>query len=109
MKLELRHVAPVRAANVVSLLDALSMLVVAVPMFALFSLLPEPTAPSSQQPQVAFSVFRWVFVAYPVLGLVFGWIAGLAGAFLYNLVAARVGGLRLAFLSWGPPAEPPAA
>jgi len=95
--LELRHIAPIRAANVISLLYAASLLLISVPMFILFSVLPEPVSPNPQNPQIAFSTFRWIFVAYPVFGLIFGWLGGLIVSFLYNLIAARIGGLQLEY------------
>jgi hypothetical protein len=109
VKLELRHVTPIRAANVVSLLYAAAMLLVSVPMFILFSVLPEPVSADPQRPQIAFSVFRWVFLAYPVFGLVFGWLGGLIGSFLYNLISGKIGGLLFDYDSITPQTSQPAA
>ena len=99
MQLELHRIAPVRAANVLALLYAFSMVLFAVPAFALFSVLPEPPSSDPQQHKLALSTFRWFLLAYPVLGLAFGWAAGLVGANVYNFIAPRVGGLRLEFLT----------
>lgn len=107
MQLELRHVGPIRAANIVALLYALSMLIFAIPMFVLFTFMPGPSSPNAQQQQIAFSVFRWVVVAYPFFGLVFGWFAGLIGSFIYNLIAARLGGFQLEYRSLEGPSGTP--
>jgi heme A synthase len=76
-----------RAANIVSLLYALSMLAFALPMFFVLSLFP---APAGQEQQLG--AFRWLVFIYPVLGLIFGWLGALVGAFLYNVIAGRIGG-----------------
>jgi hypothetical protein len=109
MQLELRRVSPIRAANIVALLYGISMLVFAVPMFAVFSLVPEPPAADPQQPPMALSTFRWLLLAYPVFGLVFGWFGGLVGSYLYNAIAARLGGFKVEFTSIDSPSTAPAA
>jgi len=103
VQLELRRIAPLRAANIVALLYALSMLIFAVPMFIIFSVIPGPSGADPQQQQFAFSSFRWLLLGYPVFGLVFGWFGGLIASYLYNLIAARLGGFRLEYLSAGTP------
>ena len=109
MKLELRNVAPMRAANVVAILYGASMLIFTIPMLLIFSVLPEPTAPGAQAGQIPFSTLRWLFVAYPVLGLVFGWFMGLIGAYLYNLIAGRIGGFELDYRPLDRESSQPAA
>jgi hypothetical protein len=107
MQLELRRVAPLRAANVLALLYAISMLVFAIPAFAIFSLMPEATTSDPEQSKQAFTAFRWfILVAYPMFGLVFGWFGGLVGASLYNAIAPRIGGLLFEYL---PSQQPPGA
>ena len=99
MHLELHHIAPLRAANVISLLYGLSMVLFAVPMFLLLAVLPDPSTTDPQQARLALANFRWFLLAYPVFGLVFGWLAGLVGAQLYNLIAPQIGGLCFEFES----------
>ena len=97
MQLELRRITPLRAANIVALLYALSMLIMAIPMFIFFSLAPEPSSADPQQQQLSLSFFRWLLLAYPIFGLIFGWFTGLIGSWLYNLIAARLGGFQLEY------------
>lgn len=99
MKLELRRVAPIRAANILALFYAGTMLLFSVPIFAGFSLIPEPAASDPQQAKAVFSALRWVLVIYPVFGLIFGWVGGWVGAHLYNFIAGRIGGLQFEYLS----------
>jgi hypothetical protein len=94
MQVELRRVEPVRAANVLALLYALSFLIVAIPMFFIFSMIPDMAGPTGEG-TATFSNFRWLLILYPVMGLIFGWLQGLIGAFLYNIIASRTGGLQL--------------
>lgn len=108
MQVELRRVSPLRAANVVALLYALSMLLMIVPMFVAMSLVPEPSVAGAQQ-QLPLSTFRWLLVLYPAFGLVFGWLAGLVGSWLYNLIAGRLGGFELDLLTTGAAPGAPAA
>ena len=109
MQVELRHVSPLRAANIVALLYALSMLIMIVPMFVMLSLVPEPASANPEQPALSLSSFRWLLVLYPAFGLVFGWLAGLVGSWLYNLIAGRLGGFELDLLSSDPAPRAPAA
>lgn len=109
MQVELRRVSPLRAANVVALLYALSMLLMIVPMFVVMSLAPDPAAANPEQQALSLSAFRWLLLLYPVFGLVFGWIAGLVGSWLYNGIAGRLGGFELDLLTRSPAPGAPAA
>lgn len=95
MKHELVRVTPVRAANVVSILYALMMLVFAVMTFAGLHWMPGPGSLSPEQHELARANMRGMLVLYPLLGLVLGWIGAYLGAHLYNAVAARLGGIEL--------------
>jgi hypothetical protein len=94
MQVELRRVEPVRAANVLALLYALSFMIVAIPMFFIFSMIPDMAGTTGEGGAMQFSNFRWFLIAYPIMGLVFGWLQGLIGAFLYNIIASRTGGFQ---------------
>jgi hypothetical protein len=94
VQLELRRVAPMRAANIVALLYASFMAMVTVPMFIVASLVPDPVATDPIQQQFSLSAFRWLLLWYPVMGLAFGWSSGLAAAWLYNVIASRFGGFQ---------------
>ncbi len=98
MQFELTRVAPLQAANVMALVYGLVMLAVVLIMlpFLLIFLLIGATA-GGEDPAAFLGGaigFAVVLVAYPVMGLVFGWIGGLLGAWIYNLIAGWIGGIR---------------
>jgi len=66
-------------------------------MFMIFSLMPEPSGVDAQQQEFGLATYRWLLLLYPVFGLIFGWLGGLIGSYLYNFIAARVGGLQLEY------------
>lgn len=85
------------------------MLLFSIPAVAIFSLMPEATPADPQQSRQAFTAFRWfILVAYPLFGLVFGWLGGLVAASLYNAIAPRIGGLLFDYLPQQPPGAPAA-
>ena len=96
MKLELRKVRVLRAANVCALLYGLLMTafaLVAAPLFFLAALV----APSSEfggaEPLFPFILL----LIYPVLGLAMGWISGLLSSASYNLIVRWTGGIIFEF------------
>jgi hypothetical protein len=109
MQVELRRVAPVRAANVVALVSAISAALFALVLLPFVWLFPFPPPPSGADPQPVDYAFRSLILLYPVLGLVFGWFYGLVGAFVYNLIARWTGGLSLTFTGGALDAETPPA
>ena len=96
MKQELKRIDPLRAANIGALVYGLLMTAFALifaPFFLLFGLL----APSEAlAPGGAFFALI-MFVFYPVMGVVLGWISGLLTSAIYNLVIRWSGGLLLEF------------
>ena len=107
MKLELTRIDPLRTANVCAAVYALLLGVfalIAIPIIVLVLLF-------SQEPGEGSSVVALVavVVAYPILGLIMGWIGGLIGAAIYNLVIRFTGGMKLEFREDSPqtiPAQP---
>jgi hypothetical protein len=95
VQVELRRVEPVRAANILAVLYGLSFLLVALPMVFIFSMIPDMTGTTGEGEALPFSTMKWFVLAYPIFGLVFGWLQGLIGAFLYNVIASRIGGFQL--------------
>lgn len=95
MKQELKRVDPLRTANVAALVYGVLMCAFAV-MFLPIFLLPGLLGASGQSGlETVFLGF--MVVLYPVLGAVMGWITGLLGAAVYNLVVRWIGGVILEF------------
>ena len=85
MHYTLTYIAPMTAGKVSAALSFAMSLLFLIPMF-LFSMVAG---------DVGLPIFALLF--FPVLYLIFGFIFGLLGAFVYNLVATHVGGLELNF------------
>jgi hypothetical protein len=94
MKYELKRVAPLRAANIGALVYGILMTVFAV-VFSPFVLLASLLAPADRTPMAAPAVAALILVAYPLLGLVMGWISGLLSSAIYNVIIRLTGGLLL--------------
>ena len=96
MKQELKRIAPLRAANisalVYGLLTCVFMLLFS-PFFLFAFLLGQSEGVGLAGPLFAFIML----VIYPIMGFVMGWIMGLVGAAIYNLVVRWTGGLLLEF------------
>ena len=94
MKYELRRVEPLRAANIAALVYVICISVfslIALPFFLLFALL-SPT----RETGIASAVFAlMILLIYPIMGLVIGWLSGLIGSAVYNLVVRWTGGLAI--------------
>jgi len=94
MTYELRQVAPLRAANISALVYGVFMGVfslIAAPFFLLAALV----APSDDFGAAGMGLGVVVVLIYPVLGVVMGWITGLLGSAIYNLIVRLTGGLLL--------------
>ena len=98
MVYELKRIDPLRAANVGALVygivTAVFMLIFS-PIFLLIALF----APPEEGFGIGMAIA--VMLLYPIFGLVFGWLGGMLGAFVYNLVVRWTGGVRLELA--GPP------
>ena len=101
MKLELKRVDPLRAANIGALVYGLLMGAFALiffPFFLLLGILAPSDGPGATGP--FFAIFMLVF--YPVMGVVMGWISGFLTSVIYNFVIRWSGGLLLEFESVSP-------
>lgn len=90
--MELRHIDPLRAANVIALVYGLLLGIFALVALA-FILIATVIAPSNELGAAGPAVAVLIVLAYPVLGLVMGWISGLLSAAIYNFVVRWSGGL----------------
>ena len=94
MKKELKRIDPLRTANVGALVYGLMMTVFMVlfsPLFLIAALL----APTEEGFGPVLMLV--MLVVYPIMGFVMGWISGLLGAAIYNLVIRLTGGLIFEF------------
>lgn len=96
MRQELKRVDPLRAANIGALVYGLltgAFALVFLPFFLLASIL----APSEGMGIAGPALVILMLVAYPVMGVVMGWISGLLTSAIYNVVIRWSGGLLLEF------------
>jgi len=101
MTWELRRIEPLRAANVSAVVYGIMtaiFMVIFLPILLLGFLF-------SEDPQQAFVLILFLF--YPVLGVIMGWLSGLIGAAIYNFIIRWTGGLLFAMETRG--TVPPAA
>ena len=84
---ELRRIEPLRAANVSAVVYGIMtaiFMVIFLPILLLGVLF-------SGEPRQAFMLILFLF--YPVLGVIMGWLSGLIGAAIYNFIIRWTGGL----------------
>ena len=92
MVTRIRNINPIQYAIVNAVLCALLGFILGI-FFGLFS-----SAMGSLAPGGAGMSFGWLSVIiFPIMYGVIGFIAGLIGAFVYNLVAGWTGGIELTF------------
>lgn len=85
MKIEIKRLAPHQNAKVFAVLMALSSLVLFVPIFILLALVPA-TEGEARPPM-------FMFLLFPLLYLVMGYITVAIGCALYNFVYKYTGGI----------------
>ena len=116
MKIEIRHVTPLRLANIMGLVHCCIMTAFAV-LFLPFFLLMLRLSPNAPEGGLAPALFTVIMlVLYPVIGLVAGWLIGLIGGAVFNFVVRWTGGILMEWNElndWGNPvsgvpAPPPA-
>jgi len=105
MKRELRRIDPLRAANISALVSGLMAAAFAV-IFLPFVLFAAILAPPDEFGLAGPFFFGFMLIFYPIMGVVMGWIGGLLGAAIYNLVVRWCGGLLLEFADVPPAASP---
>ncbi len=97
MKSELTRIEPLRAANVMALVYGIlmtAMMLILVPIMLIvvgIAAIAQGQAGAGLGEAMGVLV---VFLLYPILGLVFGWISGLIASWAYNLIAGWIGGIR---------------
>ncbi|MDQ8201774.1 hypothetical protein [Pelagicoccus sp. SDUM812003] len=97
MKKRLKRVAPMQLAKILAIIYAILPLVMA-PFFLLFSFIASSAAPAGQSAAplpMLLGMGVGFFIFAPMLYGVIGFVCGLIGAFLYNLVASWVGGIEV--------------
>ena len=100
---ELRRLPPMRTAKIMALLYGAFFLFVSLFFIPLVLLGPDVDARGNPMHK---GLFLGVMVAYPILGLIFGWLGSAVMSAIYNFVARRAGGLRFETVRIDAP-EPP--
>jgi hypothetical protein len=92
MQREIVHIAPIRAANVMSIVYATAFAVFSLSALPFYMFVPFHDPQGNALNPVSMAI---VLLLYPVLGAVMGWVGTASMAWLYNVIAPRVGGIRL--------------
>ncbi|HTQ50347.1 MAG TPA: DUF3566 domain-containing protein [Candidatus Acidoferrales bacterium] len=93
MKRRLRSVSPLKLGITLGVIYGVLSLIVAVPLFLVFSLIGAASATKGGGPAFP-ALFSGVFIIFlPFVYAVIGFIAGVIMAFIYNLVAKWTGGV----------------
>jgi hypothetical protein len=92
MKLELRRVEPLRAANIGGLVYGIGMAVFAV-VFLPFLFLGALVG----RARGAVLLMPFLLLLYPLIGATMGWLTFLIGASIYNFVIRWTGGMLIEF------------
>lgn len=88
MKIQIARFSSHQNAKVLGVLMALSSLVFVIPMILLFSFLPQPADGSGN----TSSLPAFVFLLFPIMYLVMGYIMARVGCALYNFMYKYIGG-----------------
>jgi hypothetical protein len=88
---ELRRLPPMHTAKVMALLYGAFFLLVSLFTIPLVLLGPDVDAHGNSTHK---GILVGVMVAYPIVGLIFGWLGSALMSAIYNFVAKRAGGLR---------------
>lgn len=89
MKKQIKRMSPHQNGKVFGVLMALSSLVIAIPLFFVFSMMPTPVGPNGQH--VGPPAF--MFLLFPIIYLVMGYIMVVIWCVLYNFVVQYTGGI----------------
>lgn len=91
MKKQIRRISPHQNAKVFAILMAISSLAFVVPMFiALYSVTPQVDQHGNQ---VVFQ--KYLFAAFPLIYLIFGYLSTLIGCSIYNFMFRFIGGFEI--------------
>ena len=93
----LRRIEPVSAAKMYAVITALMMFLFALPMGCVMSMVGSLGSEYGDAGALGTGFGLFMIVLYPILGLIFGFIGGFLMAWIYNLVADRIGGVELEF------------
>lgn len=107
MVLELKRVDPLRTANILGLINGLMMIVFVLLFVPFLMVMVLATAANdSGMGGIGPLMMFFLMLFYPILGAITGWISGLLGAAIYNLIVRWTGGLRLTFEQTAEPGTP---
>jgi hypothetical protein len=111
MILKLKRVAPLQAGKMSAAMYGLISLLIVPFMFAAMAFAGVAAKSGAGQPPLPMMLGMGVgmIIAIPVIYTVMGFLLGVIGAFIYNLLAGWLGGFELEFTQAAPPPVPEAA
>ena len=92
MMREIRRVEPLRLANVLAIVYGAIFVIFDLLVLPVFLMAPMNNHMGQEVPRTAM---LGLLVLYPIMGAVMGWLGGLLVAGVYNVVARRLGGVRM--------------
>ena len=93
----LRRIDPLSAAKMYAVISAVLMFVFAIPAGCLGAMVGSLGSEYGDTGGLGAGLGFFLLVLYPIMGLIFGFIGGFLMAWVYNLVADRIGGVELEF------------
>ena len=96
MKRTLKSIEPLQFGKILAAIYGLMSLIF-VPFFVIFAIIGgfAPNAAGSPPPLVLAGICIAMAIGMPILYAVMGFIIGLIGALLYNVIAKRIGGIQV--------------
>ena len=93
----LRRIDPLSAAKMYAVISAVVLFVFALPMGCITSMVGSLGSEYGDAGGFGAGLGFFMLILYPILGLIVGFISGFLMAWVYNLVADRIGGVELEF------------
>lgn len=98
MTFEIRRIAPLKTANVLAIVAAVVLTVFTLPLVPLVFAMPTHGGPNPKDQEFLGKMMIVMLFFYPVMGAICGWLTGLIGSSVYNLVSRRLGGIQVVLM-----------
>lgn len=93
----LRRIEPMSLAKIYAVVSAVLMFAFSLPAACVMSMVGTMGSEYGGTGEFGAGLGLFVVILYPLFGLIFGFIGGFLWAWIYNLVADRIGGVELEF------------